>query len=254
MSTGIPQSKRDMIAAKIRALLALSRNEGATEAESMLAAERASEMMSKYAIATADLEALTPGSVKESWGFRRRDVADSTHVVRYCLLAIGRFTDTIPTWYRVNDSAGNLVKLQIAFFGTRVDTEIAHWLVDMIRATIDRETSQYVASVKGEIHGKTARISFSQGMALRVSERLAEIKDAQDERVGRTLGSTALVVNKIAERNEAAKGAGMNPEHKAKDKSVKLDPRAGDAGKAAAERVQFNTAIENKPDNVKRLT
>lgn len=237
MSTGIPTSKREVIANKIRSLLALSKNAAATEHEAMLAAQRASEMMTKYAIATADLQVTSGGKIEEKWGLRRRPFPDAKHVVRYALLSIGRMTDCIPTW----DTGGG--KNDLVYFGTKMDTEVAHWLVGMLRDAIDRDTAAYVESVKGKVHGKTARVSFSQGMVARLCERLEELKDQQEGVIKNTLGSTALVINKLQERDAKAKDAGVNPKPQQHNKTLYSDAASSEAGKAAGDRVGLNPAI-----------
>jgi len=240
--TGVPKNKREVIAQRIRALLALAERTEGNEAEAMLAAQRASEMMAKYQIATADLNI---SAKEESWGFRRRHFQDKTHYVRYCLIAIGRFTDCIPVWD--NDQT------VLAYFGTRMDTEIAHWLVAMFRDTMDREAARYVETVKGKVHGKTARVSFQQGMALRLCERLIELKDQQEGNVNRTLGSTALVVSKQAELKSKAKDAGLD-ETKQKEKTIRMHVASMEAGKEAGDRVALNPVVTDNSAETKRLT
>lgn len=68
------------------------------------------------------------------------------------------------------------------FFGTQKDTEIAHFLYDMLQTAFTQEVKAYQKSAEyknNPSHGRTKTISFKLGMAGRLSSRLNAMKEAQ---------------------------------------------------------------------------
>ena len=168
--------------AQIRALMARTVNNGCTEAEAREAAAAVDRLLSKYEI---DLDEVT---VKEQ-EIVRLDVKDTAHhAVGYAAHRIAAFTDC-KTW----TSHTSLV-----YFGFQVDTEIAEYLTHIFFRALDREEMNYtmfnpeLAEAAGRVRADMLS-SFRIGMAVRLGERLSELKSARDF-ARRTTGTDLVLI------------------------------------------------------------
>ena len=202
---------RDKMLQRVLNLRARAENEASSEAEMNTALAMCAKLMESYNIEEAEL------AIAESEGRIVLEivekVADTSllkgkkqkHKVVNVLSAIANFTETKVV---VNQYEGN-----IKFTGHRPDTELANYLVALIREAMEREFMNYKRDIGGRI-GYGAKNSFQTAMADRVSTRLYRMsKERSDERDqkkkeaeklkienGATASSTALVVSEIAEQ------------------------------------------------------
>ena len=241
---------RSRITLKLRALLAKTVENGATEHEAMAAAEKASELMEEYDLSYADIEQVRD----ERYGARTRPFGGGTsrrrthHEASQTHNAIAAFCDC-RAWYS---------GIEMTFFGTVHDTETAHAMADMIRLTMDQEFAGYLNSRQREqgVHGRTLRASFMMGMAHRISTRLRAMKHERDKRADTTAAATgradaagrSLVV--VAKSEIVKEKANLYFKEKgwkmgsARSGSRSLGSRAAyHAGAAAGDRVGLNPAL-----------
>lgn len=184
-------NKRDDILRKIAALRAKTEEAGATEAEAMMAAEKAAELMADYEIAEADLAAHGDRE-KPKMGRKFADCGNGTefHSARFCGAAIAKLTQT--SCIGTGNSGGRFKGLAVAFIGDRPDVEFATFLFDTVRRAMNAEYAAYRAANRRVGHG--AKKSFQLGMATRINERLLELVAARQN--NRTSDCRALVVTK----------------------------------------------------------
>lgn len=187
--------ERAKISAKIRALLSKTMENGATEAEAMSAAEKASELMTEYDLTMHDVQAVKD----DTWGKRTRPFGEGSsrrrhyHEVSNVMSSIARFCDC-KVW---------LQGAEATFFGTKDDTDIAWFMTDMIRAVSEQVYREYTNSVQCALdkldgaHGKSLRANFMIGFMSRVGARLSKMKQERDTKVATT--GTELVVVKAQE-------------------------------------------------------
>ncbi len=231
---------RARISAKIRALLAKTTENGATEAEAMAAAEKASELMGEYNLSMRDVQDVKD----ESWGKRARPFGKGSsrrrhyHEVSNSMGAIAAFCDC-----KVWVSGGELV-----FFGTQTDTEIAHYMFDMLRETMDREYRRFEKSEAGRrekqygTHGKTMRAAFMLGFVVRVNARLRQMKAEREATMrAASVTGTALVVVKGQELARRFNALGVNPRTVAGNSGGRGNSTAMNAGKAAGDRANLSS-------------
>lgn len=237
---------RAKIIVKLRALLAKTTDKGCTEAEATAAAEKASELMEEYDLSYTDVEQVRD----ERYGKRARPFAGGSgrrrthHEVSMVHRAIQEYCDC-KAWY----SGSELV-----FFGSEADTETAHNLSDLIRGAMDREWASYLNSPQREkgVHGRSLRSSFLLGMALRLSQRLREIKalrEANVNKVAATTGQTntggrALILvakKQIVEERFAALGMKLGSARGGR--RANGSSSAYRAGEAAGNRVGLNPGV-----------
>jgi hypothetical protein len=183
------------------------------------------------------------------------------HVVVKVLSSIAVFTETRVV---MNPGSG-----RITFTGHRPDTELANYLVAVIREALDREFDNYKRAAAGRI-GYGAKNSFQNAMAQRVSQRLnnmasertrerASAKQEAQKRMienAATASSTALIVSEIAEQKAREVRSEFEKAYP-KLRSISLswtssNGTAHGAGRAAGERVNLGRAISGT-GSAKRL-
>jgi hypothetical protein len=224
------QGNKAAAAARIRALLAKTTSNGCTEAEAMAAAAKAGELMDRYSLSMSDVE------IKQEKCTTRASEYVKTHPVEGCAVAIARFCGC-KVW-----RAGYAGKKTLHYFGLPQDTEVAHYLTDLIRNSMEAEFRAYMRG-PGKLqdaHGKTLRRNFMLAMAARVAQRL-DVMSAERERTAHTSTGTALVVVRNAVVNEF-KALGF----KLKRGSASRGRYNGDAhraGRDAGDRVNITTGV-----------
>jgi len=202
--------EREKIATKIRALLNVTIDNGATEHEALFAAEKADALMLEYDLSSIDLK-----DPEENYGKRGKRFAGGSykrrayHPSENCIQSIAAFCDS-KAWYSGFD---------LVYFGTDQNTEFAWYLTEMIRNAMETEYRAVEPKLKKEaadngyrVHGKTLRTSFMLGMAHRVSSRLRELKRARDVQVNDVSlvkTGTALTVVRNAVLEQKYKELGM---------------------------------------------
>lgn len=202
---------RDKMLQRVLNLRARAENEASSEAEMNTALTMAMKLMESYNIEEAEL------AIAEAEGRIVLEivekVSDSSllkgkrqrHKVLNVLSAIQSLTET-----RIVVSSWNGA---ITVTGHRPDTELANYLIALVREALDREYSNYRTRIAGRT-GYGAKTSFQSAMAARVSSRMYDMVRARDmereenkinaERLqienGSTASSTALVISEIAEQ------------------------------------------------------
>jgi len=230
-------TKREQIKARIRALLSLTVDRGATEAEAMSAAEKAGKLMAEYDLTYVDIEQEVRG---ERYGARGKSGyvrgskrRRSYHEVHNCLVTIAEFFDcrVFTTTINVNGGGGELV-----YFGSETATEFAHAMTDMIRIAMETEFARYLHENRGEIHGRKLRASFMFGMANRIIERLNEIME--ERKVSVPSRNAVVVIRKdVVTQLYAQMQQRYNLKPQAQAKSKKVNMNAYAAGQEAGNNV-----------------
>lgn len=218
------------IVSKIKALLAKTVENGATEAEALMAAQKAGELMDKYELTMSEIEVREESCEEDTVNVGNK----KAHPVQYVAMTIGAFTDT-RVWM------GGPGKT-IHFFGLKKDVQIATYLTQMLRRAIDSEWETYKNSALYQMdpnHGRSQRASFMNGMAGRLSKRLREMKQ-QREQAKPTGTSLVPVKNQIVEQE--FKKLGMKLTSTTNRTSIRSSG-AYHAGVAAGNRVNINPGV-----------
>jgi hypothetical protein len=253
-------SKRDKMLQRVLNLRARAEDEGSSEAEMNTALTMAMKLMESYNIEEAEL-ALAEAEGRIQLEIVEK-VADTSllkgkkqkHKIFNTLSAIAAFTETKVV---LNSRAGH-----IKFTGHRPDTELANYLVALIREALDREFDNYKREIAGRI-GYGAKTSFQVAMAGRVSTRLYEMvmerdlereknrKEAEKLRIenGATSSSTALVISEIAEQKAREVEAEFNkayPRLRTISSSYRsTNGNAYSAGRTAGDKVNLGRAVSS---------
>ena len=217
---------------KVSALLKKNTVNGASEAEAMAAMNYASKLMKEHGITMKDIQDKTEASSD----FAQKHVNEGDKQLnifdKIVASAIARYTDT-KAW---NDKAiRNTSRLN--FFGYRVDVELAEYIRDVCNMSLVYEWKKFAKTIAtGQRHA--ARKSFQAGMALRLKERLDELKKeniVETENRALVVVKTQLVESAFKNMNMRFRSAGRN--------TYSTANTAFSAGKNAANGVTFNRAV-----------
>jgi len=155
----------DKIKAKLKALRAKTVDNGRTEEEALLAAEKMTEMLSKYGISAEELDAVDYG--KNAVRLGRRSPLDDIWS------AVARFADC-KGWYERDGG-----KLDFVFFGRVQDTLVAEYVYEVLKSACAkaladfRTTDLYLRRRTTKTRARAVR-SFQEGLAGRLCAKLRE--------------------------------------------------------------------------------
>lgn len=179
------QQQRDRIAAKVRALLTKTVENGCTEAEAMAATAAAQRLMEEYDLTFKDVEEEVKA---DRYGVRRLSIQSNPYGDRIAVAVCAYFGCRV--W---GDRDGK----SYCVFGSQTDTQMAVQMISLLSLAIMGEAERYMRSPGRDrgVHGRSAKASFLAGISRRLNERLREMKADRDaaDRTSRS-GSTALVV------------------------------------------------------------
>jgi hypothetical protein len=219
---------REAAIARVVALRTKTIANGCTESEAMAAAAKAGELMDRYSLTMSDLD------IREE-KCRQGEATAKQHDVEMCASTIARFCGC-KVWR-------NLTK-GLDFFGLPHDVEVALYLVDLIKNTMDAEFKLWTRSPsypKG-VHGRTLRRSFNVAFVGRVNARLKEMAAAR-EAAARTSTGTALVVVRNAVVAEQFAKLGIYLKRSRSTTRYRANPHAAAAGEAAGDRCNITSGV-----------
>lgn len=241
-------SNRDKIIAKIVALLAKTVANGATEAEAMSAAEKATELMALYQLEETEL------SVREDaqqYKFRRELFTGMYEpYVIWTIVAISRLTDTrahYTEWFdnewtkdrKGKVTFGKVLKRAVSFFGTDRDTEIAHYYARIVANALCAGADTYLAN-GGD--GRSLK-SYMLGMCSSMSSRLLGMVKLKNAPTTDKTGTGLIVLkNQLVDRAYAEEMATESLK-KGKVHRAKVNEKAYTQGYNEGSKVLFNDAV-----------
>lgn len=188
----------------IRALLAKTEQNGATESEAMTAAAKARQLMDDHNIHVTPEEAS-----KEEAEIVAASMFQTGDLISGLGIAISEYCDCV-SW-RHDDG--------LFFAGAAADTDMACWLFDSLISARDRALNNWKLSGKFDFELSLSRLpardverSFTAAFVNRVAERLRELKAASASRFEVAVGSErsrALVLTKQSAIDEVMKSQGI---------------------------------------------
>jgi len=233
------KDKSEKIKKKIAALLAMTKENGASEQEAFTAMSMAAKLMMEHGISEEDIRSSTPNDfVKESIDKHRKKL----HEVDYYLV-VG-IADYCGTKVYVDRQEGGIV-----FFGYGVDVELAKYIRQICRFALEYEWSMYFALYNGSTHGRTLRKSFMVGMTRRLNARLKALK--ADNTV--YSGSTALISLKNQVVDQAFRDQLKLKLKKTSHANTVKYNEAFTAGIAAGDKVNFSKPVQQGESMMKLL-
>jgi hypothetical protein len=233
--------KIDRIREKIGALLQKNKDNGASEAEANAAMSYAAKLMSEYGVTLDDIRSQNEASIDFVKKCMNEGEKNLSVFDRLVSPAIARYTDT-KAW---NDKTVRRTS-RLTFFGYRVDVELAEYILEVCKRASDTEWKKFSAKLPVGARHK-ARKSFLSGMAVRLSERLRELKT---ENVQKNDGRQLVVV-----KTEMVARAFSDMDMKLRSGGTIRYSANGafQAGKDAANTVRFNRAVSDGPSGGVRM-
>lgn len=250
------QEDRTKILGKIKALL---ETKGCSESEAMARLDKAAELMARYEVSRSEVD---NAATDDRYGFRRRPFARKGRSGRVRLpevAALVRSVSELCDCEALLQDRGAV----LSFFGTPLDTEVAHFMVDMLRNVMESSWRHYSRSLEAAeqkargFHGREIRSSFMMGFAKRVKARIAEIVAAKNATVAATEKGRALIVVKNALVKERYND--VKPED-TRQRAARISTGRGShaamaAGEAAGNRVELGArGVGQNGETQRRLT
>lgn len=241
-SKDVNRLARDAALEKVRKLLALARDGGATENEAETAARQAAAIMRKYQIDAAETlmremdddvafsRELAAANPDARGGHRFEHVASW---VGYVAVGVADLFDCVVDIVQTRDGA------KVRYSGLESDAKVASWTHDYLCATIFRlsRTSEYRSS-------RSAATAFRVGAGSRVQARLFAMRaerDRQDAAL-RANGSSCTALT-VIDRKRAIVGERFGAQRTQKARVRTHEHDAYDAGKRAGDGIQINRPI-----------
>lgn len=211
---------------KIEALLNRTVENGATEAEALVAAKKAAELLDKHNLTVSDLVFKSTEGVIEDFKMK----ATRSTVVSQAATTIAEFTDTVVWLWKA--PTGHFLR----YLGAPDDAKVATYLTEVISRAMKAEWNAYRVGNPGSI-----RSQFISGMVTRLRERLREIKAARHQV---SSDGTALVPLKRDMCEQWLKDMGITLS-KGKSRQRPEDESSFIAGLEAGDRVQLSSGLES---------
>jgi len=219
---------------------------GATEAEAMVALDLAAKLMEKHGITEDELNKAEFERDMSRQSFdkenKHRDPA-----VKLCGVIIARFCE-VEFWFTTQVDNRNKVEREWAnFFGFNGDVEMASFLVKLVSKSMERSWQEYLKA--GEYNREITRHqlywSFRHGFADRINAKLREIIDARQPK------SEATGTDLIALKDQLVKQAQkeMFPSLDLKDSrksSTSVNPGAYTDGMIEGDKVNLNRPLRDE--------
>ena len=242
---------KSKIAARIKALLAKTVENGCSEDEALAAASKAAQLMQEYQISMTEAEIVAEGF--EQHRINAEGAALNFIKERICN-AVSEYTST-RVWRSASQTAAN--KKDLVFFGLASDTLFAEWLLHSLTGFVMTAAKEFEAArvedlvstsgyTKREAKAafksllKEERASFVLGMCHRIAERLRATKV---QTMAKAASETALVViNKGALVDAELAKLAMRFKSGRSTRN-KISRNAYDTGHQAGEGAQFSRPV-----------
>lgn len=248
-------SNTDKVREKIAALLKKTKSNGCSEAEAEAAMAIANKLMAEHGVSITDIKE----NKQASRDFSRRHVnkgSKNLSLIDKCVApAIAQYTDT-KVWSQKEFDGFKMGKKKmkpkyisnVTFYGYSVDVELAEYIYKICDAAVETEWKKFSVTVPAGFRAK-ARLSFQVGMAIRLRDRLVNMKS---ENIKQTNGKELVVLKRqLVESSFKEQSSGVKT---SKAADVKFNAgRIFEEGKKAADKVRFNREVHDGPQGGVKL-
>lgn len=218
-------TEREKIAAKIRALLAKTVENGCTEDEAIAAAAKVAELLARYNL-TLDEVSLRASPFQRHTEQHEDDVGDR----------LWKIADGIAQLIGVKywTSASGVFPVEVSFFGFAHEVEIARYLLEICGGAMRRECSklQREFALLTPVRRRRKILPYLDGMADRLRKRIIALKQAAPTGRGLIVLHDALVEAAMTEKL-----------HQKRGRDSRSDEETYQLGVAAADRVSLNRGL-----------
>jgi uncharacterized protein DUF2786 len=232
---------RNSIVEKIKALLAKTVENGATEAEMLSALDKAAALKDTYDISDADLQI-----AKDEAAMLHADPPDLSdpHQIKWRLSgAVAKFCSV--EIYRSRDETG------LKCIGLPSDVQFAMWLLDHLADFVFGELyAHLIGCLAPQSERRIIMRSFAEGCCAKISERLVEL--IERSKAARTSNGRELVIVQDAAIKAFMKDHDIHLHSCRVGGSANVDETARAAGRAAGDRASFGRPVSG-PAGVMRI-
>lgn len=175
---------------KIKALRSKIPENGATEGEAMHALEMAQRLMEKHQISEADLNRRDFENIMAQAEMDQPQ--KQIHpAYKFCGARVEQFCGLV-VWQSYNRQRKKTLKL----FGYKEDVEMAEYLLELIKGSMDRGWKEYVKThpKRRDVSRHIEYWSFMVGFAERVNEKIEELAQKTEVTTGTDLVATKTAV------------------------------------------------------------
>ncbi len=230
----------DKLKSRIQALRAKTIDNGCTEDEALSAAAKVAEMLDRYDLSLTDIDIReAPCERREYETYRKKRIP-----LDDCIGAVAVFCDC-RVWREKNQAGQS----RYVFFGLRSDIEVAHYLAELIDASVRSELGRYktTAGYARFRHNDRhlANASFALGMVASIAEKLVAMKAARDQ-VNQSTGRGLVVLKTSIVDDEFGKLALNLRAARSTGRTVSMT--AYEAGGVAGASLAINPAV-GEPTN-----
>ncbi|MDR3423613.1 MAG: DUF2786 domain-containing protein [Alphaproteobacteria bacterium] len=193
----------DKILARIQALRGKTVEQGCTEAEALLAADKVAELLDRYGLSLSEVDMKEQSCSGEGieTNRRRRSPLDE------CVGTIAEFCDC-RTWYEMTANG----HIRHIFFGLPADVAGARYLYDKVEEAFDTETKNFKRGKLYESHcsshRRSATTSFQVGFGHGICAKLDRLKESRTA-AARATGGRDLMPIKNAVIEDELSNLGM---------------------------------------------
>jgi len=230
--------ERDKIAARIRALLAKTVENGCTEDEAVAATAKAAEMLAKHNLTVDEVQ------LRENPFGRHTERHEDAVGERLWKVAkaIAELTGS-----RYWASPRGVWPVSISFFGFDHEVEVSKYLLAICRRAMSdkHERLQLAHRLKNKAKQRQIILPFLDGMADRLHQRILDLKPPAPT-------GTGLVVLRNALIDAALKDEGVDLKQQRMRASRNYETAYGH-GVKAADRVSLNRGLESSTESARQL-
>ena len=231
------------IAAKIRALLNMTTENGASENEQVIAIQKARKLMDEHNLSMDEVQLKAEGVDEFHW---LDATPEQVRILRKSGLwhSIANLAE-VKYWNHTASRSRTRRTFKPMFFGFSGDVMFAKWLAQSIINTVQRAADAYIKSLPKEKHNAMVKFSFAYGMARRISDRMDDEVAARN--AGRAFAgkNAVMVIDKMALVDEEFANKFKFKLATARASGVRLNAAAHGAGADAGASTTWSRPVNN---------
>lgn len=234
--------ERESVKRKIIALLNKTTDNGCSEHEAMIAAEKANELMIFYDIEFGDLEFEEKNIVHVEIPYK---MYGKGSIISYSVVGIARLTQC-KEWSNPNTRT-------IHFVGFKHDVEVAEHFINYLMDVFESEMGKFKTTdfyINNQNHKRSVMSNFLMGIDTRIQSRLIEMADLRKQKVNES-NKTDLVPMKEFEIHNKLNEMGIRLVRGTRKSYT--DYNSFKHGKEVGDSISLNNPI-NGENNAKRLS
>lgn len=233
--------ERDSLLRKIKHLMRVTEERGATEQEAITATKKVGELLEKYNLSMSEVDLRETSCTKDSVVIGKV----RAHAVEVVGGPIADYVG-VRAWVK-----RDMDSVQVVFFGMPHDVEVAVYLLALCQNATDREWSLYKKSPSyivetTYLNGNSVRASFYQGITNKLAQRIEGMELKQRMAREDSSESTALMVVRNEVVDQEFDRLNMDFGKAKKSNQTTRSDAAYMSGRSAADDVTLNKGIGQK--------